>query len=178
MNVPQCTPREAFDQIFPTEEAFEECRNRVDRNLVRYVADPDQREDIVENAMLNALKHAPKFRRQSSPTTWITRIAIHEVFAASRKKKQPMLDMRDHEEEMLDPRKGPEKILERKEREGQDTGLIREIEALGPHLFRRYGLEVENAVLAKEEGFTPNGMKTKIRRELFKVRDVLGHRRN
>ena len=62
---------------------------RVARSIVR---DPDEAEDVIQEAYVNAYAHLRQFAGEAKFATWLTRIAVHEALArAGRSKKMTQM---------------------------------------------------------------------------------------
>src|SRR5690242_12676979 len=53
-----------------------------------YVADPDEAEDIVQQAYISAYEHLPGFEGRSMFSTWLTRILINEAMRRSKRRSR------------------------------------------------------------------------------------------
>jgi RNA polymerase sigma factor (sigma-70 family) len=69
-------------------ELYELILRRYNPRLFRvartYVNDPDDAEDVVQQAHINAYEHLRSFEGRSKFSTWLTRIAINEAMLRSR----------------------------------------------------------------------------------------------
>jgi RNA polymerase sigma-70 factor (ECF subfamily) len=50
-----------------------------------YIDERQEREDLVQEILLQALKGFPRFRRESKFSTWLYRVSLNTVFSYSRK---------------------------------------------------------------------------------------------
>lgn len=57
----------------------------VARSILR---DPDEAEDVVQDAYVRAYEHLAAFRAVAKFSTWLTRIALHEALARKRKARR------------------------------------------------------------------------------------------
>lgn len=110
--------------------AFEELVNRYEKRVYRLAlnitGNPQDAEDILQEAFLKAFEHLPEFREDSRFYTWIVRIAINEGLMKLRKlridRTVPMEEIRDEDGEVMprefaDWRPNPEEILAQHELE-------------------------------------------------------------
>lgn len=68
---------------------FEKLIRKNNQKLFRvirsYITDPDEVRDIMQETYINAYTALPKFRMESSFTTWLIRIGINEAYKSMRK---------------------------------------------------------------------------------------------
>jgi RNA polymerase sigma-70 factor (ECF subfamily) len=96
--------------------AFEElvCRNQSSAWALafRYLSDPVEAEDVVQEAFLRLLKAAPHYRPETAFRAYFSKIVVR-LCLDFRSKKRP--DYREVMPEIVDPRDNPELALHRKE---------------------------------------------------------------
>src|SRR5258708_22504573 len=93
-----------------------ELQDVVSRNLpffykraYRYVGDPHDAEDAVQDALLSAYKHLDQFKRTAKMTTWLTSIVTNSALSQLRKRpRHPHISM-------------DEKIGDQQDHSGSDT---------------------------------------------------------
>jgi RNA polymerase sigma-70 factor (ECF subfamily) len=70
--------------------AFEELVNRYEKKIFRLglnlTGNPEDAEDVLQEAFLKAFEHLPEFREDSRFYTWLVRIAINEGLMKLRKR--------------------------------------------------------------------------------------------
>jgi RNA polymerase sigma-70 factor (ECF subfamily) len=96
-------------------ELFELLLRRYNQRLYRTVRamlrDDAEAEDAVQEAWMSAYRHLDQFEGRARFSTWLTRIAIREAWARSRKgrrrEEEPMSDL-ESEEPAEEKRAGPE----------------------------------------------------------------------
>ena len=89
--------------------AFEELVNRYEKKIYRLgmniTGNPEDAEDVLQEAFLKAFQHLPEFREDSRFYTWIVRIAVNEALMKLRKRRTsrevPMEDSEDENGEVL-----------------------------------------------------------------------------
>jgi len=111
-------------------EAFEELVNRYEKKIYRLglnlTGNPEDAEDILQEAFLKAYEHLPTFREDSRFYTWIVRIAINQGLMKLRKRRSSrevqIEDASNDDGEVIprdfaDWRPNPEQEMERTELE-------------------------------------------------------------
>jgi RNA polymerase sigma-70 factor (ECF subfamily) len=89
--------------------AFDELVNRYEKKIYRLgmniTGNPEDAEDVLQEAFLKAFQHLPEFREDSRFYTWIVRIAVNEALMKLRKRRTsrevPMEDSEDENGEVL-----------------------------------------------------------------------------
>lgn len=110
--------------------AFEELVNRYEKKIYRLglniAGNPEDAEDILQEAFLKAFEHLPQFREDSRFYTWLVRIAINEGLMKLRKRrssKEVQAEDKTNEDgeviprEFTDWRPNPEQVVAQKELE-------------------------------------------------------------
>jgi RNA polymerase sigma-70 factor (ECF subfamily) len=92
----QVVPRKD-DSVLVTEAkagnyaAFEELVNRYEKKIYRLglnlTGNPEDAEDVLQEAFLKAFEHLPEFREDARFYTWLVRIAINEALMKLRKRR-------------------------------------------------------------------------------------------
>jgi RNA polymerase sigma-70 factor (ECF subfamily) len=103
--------------------AFEELVNRYEKKIYRLglnlTGNPEDAEDVLQEAFLKAFEHLPEFRADSRFYTWLVRIAINEGLMKLRKRRSdrsvPIEDAVGEEGEIMpreftDWRPNPEQV--------------------------------------------------------------------
>jgi RNA polymerase sigma-70 factor (ECF subfamily) len=94
MEVRQEHIRDEADSAVPIREAsIEELKDAVSRNLpvfyrraYRYVGDPHDAEDAVQDALLSAFRHLDQFKGTAKMTTWLTSIVTNSALTQLRRR--------------------------------------------------------------------------------------------
>jgi RNA polymerase sigma-70 factor (ECF subfamily) len=89
--------------------AFDELVNRYERKIFRLglnlTGNPEDAEDVLQEAFLKAFLHLPDFREDSRFYTWLVRIAVNEGLMKLRKRRSdksvPIEDSVDEEGDVL-----------------------------------------------------------------------------
>src|ERR1700740_1392406 len=64
------------------------------RRAYRYVGDPHDAEDAVQDALLSAYKHLDQFKRTAKMTTWLTSIVTNSALTQLRRRpRHPHMSM-------------------------------------------------------------------------------------
>ena len=88
----------------------------------RWLGNPEDAEDAVQDAMLSAFKHITSFNGRAKMSTWLVAIVINAVRMQMRRRRRGRMLSLDYSpeegqpaisERLADPRPTPEKILER-----------------------------------------------------------------
>jgi RNA polymerase sigma-70 factor, ECF subfamily len=108
--------------------AFEELVNRYEKKIYRLglniTGNPEDAEDLLQEAFLKAFEHLPQFRQDSRFYTWLVRIAINEGLMKLRKRrssKEVLVEDQANDDgeviprEFTDWRPNPEQVLAQKE---------------------------------------------------------------
>lgn len=108
--------------------AFEELVSRNEGRIYsiayRMLGNKDDAKDILQETFMKAFKKLPDFKEESSFSTWITRIALNEVFMKLRKEKGNRITSLDElieldeeplKKEIVDWSKNPSRLQEIKE---------------------------------------------------------------
>ena len=113
-------------------EAFEELVSRHERHIYtlafRILRNPQDAEDVTQQAFLSAVENISKFREEASFATWLNRIATFAALKVIRKRKgldtvsleeatEPREDYDSipHPEYISDWKESPERLVERNE---------------------------------------------------------------
>ena len=108
--------REAFDELYRRYEPM------VRQCVQKHMPDPDEAEDITQEAFVKAFRALPLFRGEAKFTTWLVQIAHNLCVSRARKERahheSASLDFAEAEEGMEPPslqEEGPDELVERRE---------------------------------------------------------------
>lgn len=108
--------REAFDELYRRHEQM------VKQCVQKHIPDPDEAEDITQEAFFKAYRALPLFRGEAKFTTWLVQIAHNICVSRARKERArhefTSLDLSEMEEGMEPPslqEEGPDERVERRE---------------------------------------------------------------
>ncbi|HKF41489.1 MAG TPA: RNA polymerase sigma factor [Thermoanaerobaculia bacterium] len=155
-------------------ELFAKLIRRYDQRVYRcaraVLANDAEAEDVTQEAWVRAYQHLGQFAGRARFSTWLTRIALHEAFARSRRGRKLMSLDEDpsRKEELL--RNDPDSTTPEKETLGRELRVLLEeaIESL-PETYRIVFMlrEVEGldtAEAAEALGLTEDAVKTRLSR--------------
>jgi RNA polymerase sigma-70 factor, ECF subfamily len=94
---------------------FARHQTRVYRWILRFVRDPAQAEDLLNEVFLDVWRQAASFAGKSSVATWLLAIARFKALSASRKRIDAQLD-EEVAQTIPDPADGAEAMLEQQDR--------------------------------------------------------------
>lgn len=146
---------------------------RLYRAALAIVSDPDEAEDVVQQAYLNAYAHLHQFESKARFATWLTRIAVHEAFRRLRKRR-PRLAL-DEDGNLDTAEMVPSNNPERTAMNGELRDVLEaEIAALPEHYRVVFMLreieEISTAETARLLGVTPSAIKTRLKRARERLR--------
>lgn len=82
--------------------AFEIIMRRHNQRLYRaaraILRDPDEAEDVMQEAYVRAFQHLRQFAGRAKFSTWLTRIAVHEALARVRRRRHHHYEANDDEQ--------------------------------------------------------------------------------
>jgi RNA polymerase sigma-70 factor, ECF subfamily len=159
---------------------FELLMRRHNRQIYRAVRavvhDESETEEVMQDAYVRAYEHLREFEGRSRFSTWLTRIALHEAFARSRRRKRfEALDSSTGDPEL---RAAPGRDPEQQTSDSEMRGLLETaIEAL-PENYRLVFVlrEVEGmrgAEVAECLGLREATVKTRLFRARARLQDLL-----
>jgi RNA polymerase sigma-70 factor (ECF subfamily) len=96
-------------------EWYNQYHQTIYKFIVMMVKDYSQAEDLTQETFVKAYQYYPKFKRQSSPKTWLFTIAHNVTIDYMRKAKPIRLFREVFPSSKKDPEKLPEQIVEIKE---------------------------------------------------------------
>ena len=127
------------------------------RRAYRYVEDPQDAEDAVQDALLSAYKHLDQFKATAKMTTWLTTIVTNSALTQLRKRsRHPYLSLNDESNEgrdhflsdtLADARPNPEDVCSSSESQGL---LMQFIAQLSPSLRRAIQLRYIDGLSMRE----------------------------
>ena len=87
------TDEEVVDRVLAGEtELYEILMRRYNQRLYRVVIsilrDPDETQDVMQEAYVRAYQHLSQFEGRAAFSTWLTRIAVHEALARLRMRER------------------------------------------------------------------------------------------
>jgi RNA polymerase sigma-70 factor (ECF subfamily) len=146
---------------------------RLLRTALRLVKDRADAEDVVQMALLSAFQHLATFRRESSLSTWLTRIAVNEGHNLLNRKRRETANVthispertEDHRYKLRSPQPNPEQnclIAEMRRffRRGLDA-----IDPAYANILRMRVLDqLKYREIAKLQGLSVSSVKTRIHR--------------
>jgi RNA polymerase sigma-70 factor (ECF subfamily) len=111
------------------------------RRAHRYVRDPHDAEDAVQDALLSAYKHLDQFKATAKMTTWLTAIVTNSALTQLRRRpryphlslEEPVVEEQDYfvSERLADVRPSPESECIKSELHGK---LMQSVVTLSPSL--------------------------------------------
>jgi RNA polymerase sigma-70 factor (ECF subfamily) len=158
-------------------------RPRIFQFLLASMRDDDLAETLTQECFLQAHRNWSKFRGDSSPLTWLTRIAINQQKDYWRNRRMQFwrqtyansIDMNEASEQLPCGERSPEQRVLARERVGQ---LWKAVDRLSNGqktvLLLRYAEEQEFREIARTTGLQESSVKSHLSRALAKVRIELG----
>jgi RNA polymerase sigma-70 factor (ECF subfamily) len=139
------------------QDALSRCLPALYRRAYRYVEDPHDAEDAVQDALLSAYKHLDQFKATAKMTTWLTTIVTNSALTQLRKRsRHPYLSLNDESNEgrdhflsdtLADARPNPEDVCSSSESQGL---LMKFIAQLSPSLRRAIQLRYIDGLSMRE----------------------------
>jgi RNA polymerase sigma-70 factor, ECF subfamily len=154
------------------------------RRAYRYVGDPHDAEDAVQDALLSAYKHLDQFQGTAKITTWLTTIVTNSALTQLRKKPrqsivsldEQLTESRNHcvSERLADRRPSPERECIRSEQHGY---LMQLVTALSPALRNVIQLRVLDGLTTREAahilGVSSGTVKAQVSRARSKLKQMM-----
>ena len=155
------------------------------RRAYRYVSDPHDAEDAVQDALLSAYKHLHQFKGTAKMATWLTSIVTNSALTQLRKRpRHPHVSLdegpggeQDYSvaDKLTDARPSPERECIRSEMHGN---LMQSVMELSPSLRDAIQLCDLDGLTTKEVAHmlgVPHGtVKTRVSRGRMKLRQLMG----
>lgn len=167
----QCGDQAAFAQLVLAHERF------VYNLALRGTGDPQDAEDVSQEAFLRAWKGLPRFRGQSSFRTWLYRITTNLCYNRQPHIRRELMNLsveESPEAAVLFQEGGPAEILDQGERE---SFLHRQVETLGEGfrmmIVLRYQLEMSYDEIAAIMEIPLGTVKTGLHRARKQLRRAL-----
>ena len=90
--------RQAFDILFVRYQ------HKIQRLVSRFLRDPEEIEDVVQESFIKAYRALPRFRGDSAFYTWLYRIAINtsKNFLEAKTRRPPAVDIDSKDAEAMD----------------------------------------------------------------------------
>jgi RNA polymerase sigma-70 factor (ECF subfamily) len=149
---------------------------RMERLAQRYMRSHTDAQDAVQDALLNAWTHVPRFRGDAAFGSWLHRITANAcLMAIRRRKRRPEMPVDDAVNDLPEPScRHPHALLEMEE---LGHVLRSAIADLPPHYREVFELAhvhyTTMADIAKQTGLTVPNVKTRLHRARLKLRHAL-----
>jgi len=137
------TPQIRLQSVGELQDAVSQNLSSFYKRAYRYVGDPHDAEDVVQDALLSACKHLDQFKGTAKMTTWLTTIVTNSALTQLRRRPrqphvsldEPVAEDQDYSmaERVADARPGPEGECIQSELHGH---LMRSVMELSPALRR------------------------------------------
>lgn len=157
-------------------DLIERYGNLVRRIAHRMVDDPRDREEVLQDTLVQAVRALPRFRGESRLSTWIGRIAYRECLQHLRRRRAP-LDREDPLVEVDRLHSSASPPTDQFERQELETRVNRLVERLPPAqrvavtLF--YLEEMSVAEAARVMAVPENTVKSHLRRARIRLRELV-----
>lgn len=163
-------------------------RGRFQASARRVLRDPAAAQDAVQDAMVAAVRHLPRFRGDSRLSTWIGRIVINQAIsrrrAMSRRPESSLEEFIDEcgprgRQDVLIARTepGPERTLLRREARALLRGALEDISpGFRTIVIMRHFEGASMADIASRLGISPNAAKLRLLRAHRRLRVLLADR--
>jgi RNA polymerase sigma-70 factor (ECF subfamily) len=111
------------------DKLFREHQRHLQRFVQRYVRNPEDAEDVVQNTFVEAMRCADKFSGLSKPSTWLFGIALNLARNHVRRSYAHAHEMLDetHLENLVDPHGDPVTYLELREVSMKVEALLKDL---------------------------------------------------
>jgi RNA polymerase sigma-70 factor (ECF subfamily) len=191
MEAPYTHNRDPFDYGVPIrEESIGELQDAVSQYLpvffkraYRYVGNPHDAEDAVQDALLSAWKHLDQFKGTAKMTTWLTSIVTNSALGKLRRKpRHPHISVDErigHEKELCvsdilaDTRSNPEIECIRSELHGHIMESLTKLSAAQRQVIQMRDLEgLTTSEVAKTLGLSEVAVKAQVSRARSKLRQL------
>jgi len=154
------------------------------RRAHRYVGDPHDAEDAVQDALLSAYKHLDQFKGAAQMTTWLTTIVMNSALTQLRRRPrqphipldQPLFEEQDYSmsERLIDVRPSPESECIKSE---LHENLMQSVMELSPALRRVIQLRVVDGLTTSEAanilGVSRGTVKAQASRACTKLKQIV-----
>ncbi len=156
---------------------------RVYATALAILRNPDDAEDVTQEAMLKALRHIGQFRGDAKFSTWLIQITVNEARMRKRKEHsamfEPITDVEDEEgdytpRDFADWREVPLETLERKEVREKLLEALDSLSEKYREVFVLRDMEhLSIAETAKALGISSANVRTRLLRARLMLRDLL-----
>ncbi|MGA3049413.1 MAG: sigma-70 family RNA polymerase sigma factor [Terracidiphilus sp.] len=154
------------------------------RRAYRYVGDPHDAEDAVQDALLSAYKHLDQFRGAAQMTTWLTTIVMNSARTQLRRRpRQPHISLDEQlfedqdysmSDRLADVRPGPKSECIKSETHGY---LMQFITELSPALRKVIQLRVMDGLTTSEAadilGVSGGTVRSQVSRARAKLKQIM-----
>ena len=183
-NEPDPTTRTYEARTHEMNEVLLRCLPSFRRSAYRYVGNVADAEDVVQDALMAALKHLDQFRGQAQMSTWLTKIVVNCARMQLRRRPrqtQLSLDEKFGDEEkdslsghLADVRPNPEDECRRSELRGH---ILRFVAQLSPSLRKTFELRELDGLSTSETanilGLADGTVKAELSRARTKLRRLM-----
>lgn len=161
-------------------------RRQIFRFLLASTRDPDLAETLTQDCLMKAHRNWSKFRGESTPLTWLMRIAINvqkdhwrnRRIQFWRQTRVNAVDVDEASEWLASGESSPEQHLLARERVGQVWRVVESLSARQKTVFLlRHVEELEIAEIAASTGLSEGTVKAHLSRAVAKVRTGLDGKR-
>ncbi len=162
------------------EEAVSRYLPSLYRSAIRYVGDPHDAEDAVQDALLSAYKHLGQFKGTAKMTTWLTAIVTNSALTQLRRRpryshvslNEQLNDEQDIclSDMLADTRPNPEDEFSRAE---AHSFLMRCFSELSPSLQQAFRLHYVDGLTASEAARLLNVSVTAMKSRMWRARTCL-----
>jgi RNA polymerase sigma-70 factor (ECF subfamily) len=177
--------------VHTVQQGLREFENVVSQNLpslyrraYRYVGDPHDAEDAVQDALLSAYRHLDQFKGAAQMTTWLTTIVMNSARTQLRRRpRQPHISLDEQlfedqdysmSDRLADVRPCPESECIRSESHGY---LVQFMTVLSPALRKVIQLRVMDELTTREAadilGVSSGTVKSQVSRARAKLKQVM-----
>ena len=192
MEAPHVHNRDPFDHaVSIREESLTELQDTVSRHLpvffkraYRYVGNPHDAEDAVQDALLSAWKHLDQFKGTAKMTTWLTTIVTNSALTQLRRRpRHPHISVDErvgHEQEpsisetLADTRSNAESECIRSELHGHIMESLRKLSPAMREVIQMRDLDgLTTSEVAKSLGLSEGTVKSQVSRARSKLRQII-----
>ncbi|MEZ4721364.1 MAG: sigma-70 family RNA polymerase sigma factor [Flavobacteriales bacterium] len=143
---------------------------------MRYVADREQAEDVLQDGFVKVFGHLKTFKREGSFEGWIRRTMVNTSLDHLRRKRNMHLDTDISEAEFL---AGEDEKVMGKMRVEELMQIIHEMPPGYRTVFNMYAIEgYSHQEIANELGVTESTSKTQFRKARTYLMNIIGEREN
>lgn len=122
-------PIDAATSQIDVASLFEEHHQRLLRFVLRYLRNPEDAEDVVQNTFLEAMRCADRFSGLSKPSTWLFGIALNLARNQMRRNYTHVLEQIDEEEleAIEDYNADPAQLIETRDTSNKIRAMLNEL---------------------------------------------------